>query len=371
MAGAALLPDETRRVAVLRALRGLGDMLCAVPALRALRTALPDAEITLVGLPSAAEFARRFSAYVDVFAPVSGFPAIYDRESCVEELPAFLADMHARHFDLALQMHGSGIVSNPLAALLGARRLGGFYLPGQWLPDPDLFAPYPADLPEPRRWLELAAHLGMPADDERLEFPLAEDDRAAAAALVESHDLAPGRYAIVHPGAEDPRRRWPTERFAIVADTLALRGFTVLLTGLEEERSVVEAVAAGMSSAPVVLTGRTDLGALAALVEGARLVVSNDTGTSHLADALQRPSVVLYTGASNHQRWAPIDDRLHRRCGPPPEAAPGGCGLPVNERCLRDGCTVGDHEFEPYFAPTAEVLGQIDQLLAEEAVHVA
>jgi len=370
MASATLLPDEMRRVAVLRALRGLGDMLCAVPALRALRTALPDAEVTLVGLPSAAEFARRFSAYVDVFAPVSGFPAIHDGEGCVEELPAFLADMHARRFDLALQMHGSGLVSNPLAALLGARRLGGFYLPGQWLPDPDLFAPYPADLPEPRRWLALTAHLGMPAADERLEFPLAEDDRAGAAALAEAHDLARGRYAIVHPGAEDPRRRWPTERFAIVADTLALRGFTVVLTGTEEERPMVEAVALGMSSAPVALAGRTNLGALAALVDGARLVVSNDTGTSHLADALRKPSVVMYTGASNHQRWAPIDDRLHRRCGPPASGT-GGCGLPVNERCLRDGCTVTDHAFEPYFAPTSEVLGQIDELLAEEAAHVA
>ena len=70
-------------------------------------------------------------------------------------------------------------------------------------------------------------------------------------------------------------------------------------------------VAAAMRRSPHDLCGRTDLGALGALVSGTALVVCNDTGISHVAAALQTPSVVISTG-NNPARWAPIDRRLHR-----------------------------------------------------------
>lgn len=362
---------QPQRIAVLRALRGLGDMLCAVPALRALKAALPEARVTLVGLPVAGPFAERFSAYIDDFAAMPGFPGIHDHPASVAELPDFLRRMHAEEFDLALQMHGSGIVSNPLASLLGARRLAGFYLPGQWLPDEELFAPYPADLAEPRRWLALTSHLGIAPVGEHLEFPISAEDRDELASLPEASALDAAPYALVHPGAHDPRRRWPAERFATVADSLAERGLRVVLTGTAEERPIVEAVASAMRAKPLDLAGRTGLGALATAIEGSRIVVSNDTGTSHLASALRVPSVVLYTGASDERRWGPLDRQLHRRCGPPPREGEGGCGLPVNERCLRDGCVVSDGAFEPYYAPVADVLGQVEELLAKEREHVA
>jgi len=131
-----------RRVAVFRALQ-LGDMLCAVPALRALRAALPESEITLVGLPWARVFAERYSAYLDGFRVFPGWPGLPEQPPQSHRVPAFLSQMQAEQFDLVLQLHGSGVVSNPLAELFGGRRIAGFYSPGHYQPDPALFMAYP------------------------------------------------------------------------------------------------------------------------------------------------------------------------------------------------------------------------------------
>jgi ADP-heptose:LPS heptosyltransferase len=70
-----------------------------------------------------------------------------------------------------------------------------------------------------------------------------------------------------------------------------------------------------MHADAIDLSGRTSLDELAAIIRGAALVVCNDTGTSHLADALRTPSVVLFND-SEVDRWAPLDARLHRRVVP-------------------------------------------------------
>src|SRR5262245_9363849 len=192
-----------RRVVVLRALQ-LGDMLCAVPAFRALRRAWPGAEIVLVGLPWARAFVDRYAAYLDGFREFPGYPGLPEQPAPAERIVAFLAAVQAERFDLAVQMHGCGTVTNPLAVLLGARRAAGFYLPGQFCPDPDLCVPYPASGLEVRRLLALAAFLGAPDAGEDLEFPLRDQDFRELRAVEGADALRPGAYVCVHPGASVP-----------------------------------------------------------------------------------------------------------------------------------------------------------------------
>jgi ADP-heptose:LPS heptosyltransferase len=295
---------------VLRALQ-LGDLLCAVPTLRALRTALPDAEVVLVGLPWARAFVDRFGHYVDGFQEFPGWPGLPEREPDLAAVPGFLADLQAEHFDLAVQLHGSGPFVNPLTVLFSARRAAGFYLPGDYCPDPDLFLPWPDSGHEVRRLLRLTDFLGMPAPSEDLEFPLREEDFLELRRLADPARLRPGGYVCVHPGASVPERRWPAANFAAVAEALARRGLTVVLTGTAAEAGLTRAVAAAVPCDCLDLAARTSLGGLAALFAGARLLVCNDTGVSHLAAALRLPSVVVSTG-DNPARWAPADGRLHR-----------------------------------------------------------
>jgi ADP-heptose:LPS heptosyltransferase len=302
---------ELRRIAVVRALPGLGDLLCAVPALRALRGSSPDAHIALIGLPAVAPIVARFGCYVDELLPFPGFPGIPEVPPNAPRIVEFLAASQRRGFDLALQLHGNGQATNAFVALLGARRTAGFLPPGIAAGDAELFLPYPEDRPEPLRHLSLMRFLGIEAEDPSLEFPVRERDQAELERLADPHRLEPGRYACIHPGAAEAQRRWPPERFADVADALAERELLPVLTGGPGERAITAATAASMTAPAVDLGGSTSVGGLALLLASAAVTVTNDTGTSHLAAAMRAPSVVIFS-ASDAVRWAPLDRALHR-----------------------------------------------------------
>lgn len=303
-----------QKIIILRSLQ-FGDLMCAVPAFRALRSALPTTEITLLGLPWAEEFANRFHHYLDRHICFPGFPGFPEHGADIHAIPTFLARIQAEQFDLALQMHGSGSLSNSIVALLGAKQMAGYYVQGNYCPDGDTFMPYPQRGHEIHRLLALVEFLGLiptgqPISD-RLEFPLNDCDWR------EYEDLR-SRYAldadtvVIHPGARAAERRWPVEKFAAVGDLLAAAGYQVLLTGTQGERDIAWQVQARMAAPAVNLCGETGYGALGVLLAASRLLVSNDTGVSHVAAALGVPSVILFS-ASEPERWAPLDQNLHRR----------------------------------------------------------
>ncbi|HWI13872.1 MAG TPA: glycosyltransferase family 9 protein, partial [Burkholderiales bacterium] len=158
-----------------------------------------------------------------------------------------------------------------------------------------------------RRFLKLAAALGAPSQGEHLEFPVhADEHRAIERAL---HGVARD-YVCIHPGARYPSRRWPSERFAAAADAIADRGLQIVVTGATQERALAEDVMRRMRHTAIDFTGRTTLGTFAALVSRARLVVSNDTGMSHVAAAVRAPSVIISSGA-DVERWRPLDAGRH------------------------------------------------------------
>lgn len=325
---------DSRRIAVFRALQ-VGDMLCAVPALRALRAAVPAAEITLIGLPWAAEFAQRFKHYIDDFVVFPGAPGLPEQAASAGDLDTFYRDMQARRFDFALQLHGDGRLTNAIVRGLGARQVAGFYPPHKAVADPT-FVPYREREPEIRRLLRLIGALGVPTRSEALEFPIGGLEWKELARLRAAYGLRPGEYVCVHAGARAATRRWLPERFAAVADALAMQGLRVVLTGTGEEQLIAQGVARAMHAGAINLCGQIGLGVLAALYTGARLLVCNDTGVSHLAAALCVPSVVVYTG-SDPERWAPLDRERHRGVYAPVSCRPcDHTACPIGQRCAME-----------------------------------
>ncbi len=298
-----------RRIVIFRALQ-LGDMLCAVPALRALRRAAPRAYITLIGLPWARSFVERYADLVDELVAFPGALGFPEQTESNDGLPAFLAAMRARRFDLAIQLHGSGGIANDLLFALGARAQAGFVQTGE-APRPGCFIGWPDSLPEPERYLALTTALGAPSMGRALHFPVTAADEAGYAALVAQYGIEPARLVLVHPGAQLPSRRWPAQRFAAVADALAADGWQIAITGTAQESELTAGMLGAMDAPALYLAGASSLGVLAALVGCARLVVCNDTGVSHVAAAMHAPSVVIASG-SDTRRWAPLDHDLHR-----------------------------------------------------------
>jgi ADP-heptose:LPS heptosyltransferase len=324
-------PRSVRRVAVVRALY-LGDMLLAVPALRALRHRFPGAEITLIGLPWAESFARRYSRYVDRFIPFVGYPGIAEVEVDQPRVRAFLRAQRAWRYDLVVQLHGSGRASTPFALALRGRMTAGYY-EREWQAGLTYGAPYPDAGPEVLRNLGIARLLGCADLSPRLEFPLTQPDRDEADELLRGLD---GRGPLVglHTGARAPSRRWPASRFAQVADALASQGARIVLTGDASELTTVREVADRMSTPPLIAAGRTSLGGLAALIARMGLFISNDTGPAHLAEAVGTPSLRL-VGPADPARWASLDTRHHPYlrvdvgCNPCPHT-----DCPIDHRCL-------------------------------------
>ena len=323
-----------KRLAIVRALH-LGDLLLAIPAFRAIRRGFPSAEITLIGLPWAAGFVGRFHHYLDRWREFPGYPGLLEVDPVPGRTEAFLDAERRYRYDLVLQMHGSGKVSNPFALALHGRRTVGFY-EGAPPANLSLGAAYPSHLPEVERHLQLTRLLGLNSEDRQLEFPVLCQDKAALDQVLPAVLVRRRPLVGLHVGARPAARRWPPDRFAAVGDALWKEfGAQIVVTAGPGEAPIAQQVLAGMEAPGFSLAEKTDLGSLAAFIQSCDLSVSNDTGPAHVAVALDTPSVTIF-GPADRQRWAPLDQKRHPiayqfvGCSPCPH-----WDCPIDHRCLR------------------------------------
>jgi ADP-heptose:LPS heptosyltransferase len=110
---------------------------------------------------------------------------------------------------------------------------------------------------------------------------------------------------VIHPGASAPARRYPWEGYAAAAGILAGRhGWQLLFSGTRGERELVDRIRTEVGRPTASLAGRLDLEELAALIEAAPLLISNNTGPVHIAAAVDTPVVDLYALTNDqHTPW--------------------------------------------------------------------
>lgn len=288
------LLESFQRIAVLRA-NGLGDFLFATPALRALGKAFPDAEITYLCQPWLRTYVEGRYPYIHRILTVPPSPGIRssytDDVSAARERHEFFARCRAEGFDLAIQMHGGGVQSNPFLRQLGAKVTLG--LTGRGVTRVDINQTYQFYQSEICRYLELVSRIGVPDDGLHMDAPELPGD--VERLLVAWPNLPINQYLVVNPGASDARRHWPIDRFAAVAEHVyRTHGLACAVTGSLRERRLAQDLRSRVRTPIVDLTGQLDVGATVALLRRARLVVTNDTGLSNLAYAVDAPAVVIY-----------------------------------------------------------------------------
>jgi ADP-heptose:LPS heptosyltransferase len=340
--------EDVRRIAVLRG-GGIGDLMFVLPAVESLAAAYPEAEIVLLGMPShAALLADRPAPFtaVEVLPVHPGVREGSPTDPAATE--AFVARVRALDLDLAVQAHGGGGNSNPFLLRLGARHTIGTAAPGA--PRLERNLPYRYFQHETQRWLEVAALAGAPAV--QLEAQLRGRTPRRPRADVRAR-------LVVHPGATDPRRRWPAGRFAEVADAVARRGVEVVVVGDASDRAAAAEIVAHAGS-PLVTSVADEIGlpALVDLLEDTDVVLANDSGPRHVAMAVGTATVGVFWGP-NMINAAPVARRRHR-------AHPGWilhcprCGAPLAQgdelRCDHEESWVADVTVDAVLADVLELL---------------
>ncbi|WP_370582172.1 glycosyltransferase family 9 protein [Plantibacter sp. VKM Ac-2880] len=282
------------KIAVLRG-GGLGDLLFAMPALDALAEAYPEAEIVLLGTPLHRRLLDQRPGPVSRVEVLPTTAGVHSADGSTDEegTRSFLERMRSEGFDLACQLHGGGRNSNPFLLGLGAKHTVGTATPDA---EPlERMLPYVYYQHEVVRWLETVALAGA--------LPVAGEPRV----VVSRAERARGRsllgrrgsgVVVIHPGATDPRRRWPTERFAELARRAAARGNTVVCVGDAGDAPLADRIAqqaaADGRTEVVSLAGKLSLSDLVGVLSRADVFVGNDSGPRHLAQAVGTSTVGIY-----------------------------------------------------------------------------
>ena len=302
------------RILIVR-LGALGDIVHAIPAAAALRRAFPSCRIDWL-------VSAKHRDILDLVPVVDRRLVINDRAGASggTSLMQAIGELRRAKYDVAIDLQGL-LKSAVLARLSGAGRVIGFCssFVRERLARPfytDVYDPGSVGLrdhDESRHIvhinLGMLETLGVSAP--AVEFPIERVDSAAARRVTEQTGA---RYALLNPGAAWPNKRWPPERLGAVARQLRERNglMSAVIWGPGEEALAQDVVR--HASAAAVVTPRTTIGDLVALARGAALMVSGDTGPTHIAAAVGTPLVALF-GPTRPQRngpWSPQDISVSR-----------------------------------------------------------
>jgi lipopolysaccharide heptosyltransferase II len=302
---------EVRRILAIR-LDAMGDVIMTGPALKALKESDPHRQLTLLTSSSGAQAARLMPFVDDVLCYEAPWMKAVSTRAIAEDDHRFIQDLRALRFDAAVIF--TVFSQNPLPAALMCYladiplrlahcRENPYRLLTDWVSEPE---PETGVRHEVRRQLDLVRAIGAYTTDERLTLTVPSSLFDPVNRLLERiTDGQPNRAVVIHAGATAASRRYPPEQFAEVAQRLA-KEFTlhVIFTGTERERELVESIRLRVEAPTHSLVGQLNVPKLAALLAQVPLLISNNTGTVHIAAAVGTPVVDLYALTNpQHTPW--------------------------------------------------------------------
>lgn len=301
---------------------GIGDLLLATPALRALRESYPEARIDLLVTPASAGLLNGWEV-LDNIIVLDKY--LFDYPQQILKNPRNLArltplwqDLRNGHYDAVLLLHHLTLPFGRFKHQLLLRATGakwrvgldngnGWFLNVQ-VKDEGFGARHEAEYN-----LALAEAVGATTSDKRLTVPISEEEHRQAWQLLYEHeppDVIQHPIIAMHPGSGNysTARRWAPERFAQLADTLFTDvGGQLLLLGGPEEAELHQQIRGMLQSSMPVrsFAGRGNIKVTAAILEQVDLFIGNDSALVHLAVAGGTPTVAIF-GLTNAQAWGPF-----------------------------------------------------------------
>ncbi len=290
----------------------IGDVLMTTPAIRALKASHPGRRITLLTSSAGAATASLVPDVDEVI--VYDAPWLKATTPRLNSRPEYEMAEYLRRLNFDGAVIFTVYSQNPLPSAflcymadiplrLAHCHENPYQLLTDWIKDPE---PEQFIRHEVRRQLDLVATIGCHTEDERMSLRVPEIALAFVRNLLEKLSIDQERpWVVIHPGATAASRRYPPEKFALVARSLVLdQGIQVIFTGTEPERELVTAIQTAMGVPSNSLGGCLNLAELAAVLSLAPLLISNNTGPVHIAAAVGTPVVDLYALTNfQHTPW--------------------------------------------------------------------
>ena len=297
--------NDYRNILAIR-LDNAGDVLMTEPALRALKESFP-ARLTLLASRQGAAAAAVISEIdhcLTAEVPWMGPASLGSTSRAIEEIrrrsfdaAVIFTNFSQSAFPAALMCHLAGIKD-----ILAYCREKPFSLITRPVYDSEPFTP-------PRhgvvRQLDLVRTVGADVEDDTIRISIPEATRSRTKSLLEERGISIKNFILLHPGASDAKRRFSLSRYAAAIRVLRQKtGLPVVITGNSSERVSAESLAERLGKGVLSLAGTTSFEEFCALIDAAQLLVSNNTGSVHIAAATSTPVVVLYARTNpEHTPW--------------------------------------------------------------------
>ncbi len=289
-------------------LSSIGDIIHTLPALKALKTGLPDAKIDWLAEPPSKGLLE-CHPYIDrVF--------IFNKEvlrsnlfniNILKELAGLIGSLRKRRYDIVIDFQGL-LKSGVLAFLTGGKRRIGFDRTRElsYLFLNEKLPPYNPDMHAVERYMKIPEYLRCSTDIDFL-VPVANKDRDGVDKLLHSKGiLKSDRIVLISPHARWETKLWVKERFVRVSQEIVKRyGCKVIFVGGKDASLYMKDITISGIKGVFDLTGQTNLTELACLMDISSLIITPDSAPMHLCAAMGTRVIALF-GPTSPQRTGPF-----------------------------------------------------------------
>ena len=290
-------------------LAAIGDTVLLIPALRTLKKAFPDSELTFLCTPVNYSVVSKIP-YVDKIINVN----VHSFLKNILKFAAFLKELRSIHYDVSIDGGQWERMSALMAVLAKAKYYIGFRASKQhkhYIYDSSLY--HDPDKHETENFLDLLKPLGvkLTPEDKKLEYFLSENDYKFAEDFWSENDLSGKKVVVFHPGCgiDGKAKEWDADNFVelgrrLLKDDPETR---IVLTGSEIERYLTSYIAKNLGSSAIDISGRSGVGEAIAILKKADTVVVPNTGILHMAASVDANIIALH-GPSNTTKWGPSNE---------------------------------------------------------------